>query len=181
VTRVLVSAASRHGATAEIADAIAKNLRERGMEADSIAPERVEIVCDYDAFVIGSALYAGHWLEEAVDLCQRLGPNLGGRPVWLFSSGPVGPPDGKFTKKMWTEPVDLEEVRRATGSDRHRMLAGKLVRGELSGPQRAALFFFKRLDGDYRDWQEVASFTEEVAAELGASQPDPSSKQEVGR
>lgn len=180
MTRVLVSAASRHGSTAEIAEAIAKSLHESGIDADSIPPEQVAVTSDYDAFVIGSAVYTGHWLEEAVDFCKRLGPDLAGRSVWLFSSGPVGPPDGKFTRQMWTDPVDLDEVRRATGSDRHRMLAGKLVRGELSRPQRAALFLFKRLEGDYRNWRAVSSFAEEVAAELGASQSDPSAKQEVG-
>lgn len=180
MTRVLVSAAGRHGSTAEIAESIAKTLRENGIDADCTPPEQVEVTSDYDAFVIGSALYAGHWLDEAVDFCKRLGPDLEGRPVWLFSSGPVGPPDGKFTKQMWTDPVDLDEARRVTGSDRHRMFAGKLVRSKLSRPQRAALFFVKRLDGDYRDWQEVTSFAEEVATALGAPQAVPDSKQEVG-
>lgn len=172
MTRVLVSAASRHGSTAEIAAAIAARLRESGIDADALAPERVEVQSDYDAFVIGSALYAGHWLEPAVELCERLAPVLGGRPVWLFSSGPVGPEDSSLAKKMWTDPVDLERVRETTGAAEHRMLAGKLVRSELSRAQRAALFFFKRLDGDYRDWNEVSAFADEIAATLGAPRAD---------
>lgn len=181
MSRVLVSAASRHGSTAEIAEAIAKTLREHGIDADSIPPEQVEVTSDYDAFVVGSALYTGHWLEEAVDLCDRLEPELNGRPVWLFSSGPVGPADSNLAKKMWTDPVDLEQVREKTGAVEHRMLAGKLVRSELNRAQRAGLFFFKRLDGDYRDWQLVANFAEEVAASLGTPQRGRDSKQEVER
>jgi menaquinone-dependent protoporphyrinogen oxidase len=168
VTRVLVSAASRHGSTTEIAEAIARALRERGVDADSIPPQRVEVTSDYDAFVIGSAVYTGHWLDDAIDLCKRLGPELGGRPAWLFSSGPVGPADSNLVKKMWTDPVDLEQVREATGAVEHRMFAGRLERAGLSGAQRAALFFFKRLDGDYRDWDEVAAYSEEIAAALSS-------------
>lgn len=172
MSRVLVSAASRHGSTTEIAETIARILRERGIEADATSPERVEVTSDYDAFVIGSALYTGHWLKEAIDLCGRLGPELAGRPVWLFSSGPVGPADGNFTKKMWTDPVDLEKVRGTTGAVEHRMFAGKLVRSELSRAQRAALFFFKRLEGDYRDWDEISAFANGVVTTLGAPQTD---------
>lgn len=113
--RVLVSAASRHGATAEIGEAIATALRESGLDAQFRPPERVAVTSDYDAFVLGSAVYAGHWLPDAIDLCDRIGPDLKGRPVWLFSSGPVGPEDSKLVKKMWTYPVDLEQVRERPG------------------------------------------------------------------
>ncbi|HEY2716912.1 MAG TPA: flavodoxin domain-containing protein [Solirubrobacterales bacterium] len=172
MTRVLVSAASRHGSTTEIAEAIARGLHGHGIEADAVPPEQVEVTSDYDAFVIGSALYVGHWLEPAIELCERLGPDLAGRPAWLFSSGPVGPPESSFAKKMWTDPVDLERVRQATGAAEHRMFAGKLVRSELSRAQRAALFFFRRLDGDYRDWDEISAFANEVAGALGAPRAD---------
>lgn len=170
MSRVLVSAASRHGATREIGEAIATTLRESGIDADFRPPEQVEVLSDYDAFVIGSAVYAGHWLPDALDLCERIEP---GRPVWLFSSGPVGPADSKLVKKMWTDPVDLEQVRGTTGAIEHRMFAGKLDRAGIGRAQRAALFFFKRLDGDFRDWQLVSAWAEEIAAALDASHARP--------
>jgi menaquinone-dependent protoporphyrinogen oxidase len=169
MTRVLVSAASRHGSTAEIGEAIARTLSECEIDADAVTPKQVDVTSDYDAFVIGSALYAGHWLEDAVDLCQRLGPELGDHPVWLFSSGPVGPEDSGLAKKMWTDPVDLEQVQEATKAVEHRMFAGRLNRSELGRLQRAALFFFKQLEGDYRDWNEISAFSNEIAAALGAT------------
>src|SRR5215217_7240598 len=70
--KVLVSAASRHGATSEIADELGKMLHEalheRGGGGDDVAvdvlpAERVSSVEEYDAVVLGSAVYAGHWLE----------------------------------------------------------------------------------------------------------------------
>ncbi|MGD9736046.1 MAG: flavodoxin domain-containing protein [Solirubrobacterales bacterium] len=168
MTRVLVSAASEHGASAEIAEAIASTLRESGIEADAVAPQRVEATSGYDAFVIGSALYAGHWRPAAIELCERISPGLNRRPVWLFSSGPVGPRESRLVKKMWTDPVDLEQVRARTGAVEHRMFAGKLERSRLGRGQRAALLFFKRLEGDFRDWPEIRAWATEIAAALAA-------------
>jgi menaquinone-dependent protoporphyrinogen oxidase len=63
--RVLVTAATKYGATAEIAQAIAEGLGEHGLEATVLPPEQVEGVDGYDAVVVGSAVYAGHWLKPA--------------------------------------------------------------------------------------------------------------------
>jgi menaquinone-dependent protoporphyrinogen oxidase len=58
--RVLVTAATKYGATTEIAQAIAETLGEHGLEPTIVPPERVEGVDGYDAVVVGSAVYAGH-------------------------------------------------------------------------------------------------------------------------
>ena len=60
--KVLVSAASMHGATTEIAEAIAAVLAEHGIAVTMLAPADVGGIDSYDAVVIGSALYLGHWL-----------------------------------------------------------------------------------------------------------------------
>jgi menaquinone-dependent protoporphyrinogen oxidase len=61
--RVLVTAATRYGATAEIAAAIAEG------------------VDGYDAVVVGSAVYAGHWLKPVRELVERHAGALAGRPA----------------------------------------------------------------------------------------------------
>jgi menaquinone-dependent protoporphyrinogen oxidase len=66
--------------------------------------------------VLGSAVYAGHWLKPARDLVARCGPALAARPVWLFSSGPVGDPP-----KPEEDPVDVAEVLAATSAREHRL------------------------------------------------------------
>jgi menaquinone-dependent protoporphyrinogen oxidase len=47
-------------------------------------------VAGYDAVVLGSAVYFGHWLEEARELLLRCAIAPWDLPVWIFSSGPVG-------------------------------------------------------------------------------------------
>jgi menaquinone-dependent protoporphyrinogen oxidase len=91
--RVLVAAASRHGATTEIAEAIARGLAQRGVEADARPAEGIESIDGYDAVVAGSAVYVGHWLEPARQMIEAHAAALAARPVWLFSSGPLGPPE----------------------------------------------------------------------------------------
>ncbi len=129
--KVLVSAASKHGATAEISEEIAKELREalqeRGGEGgDSVEvrpPERVNSVEDYDAVVLGSAVYAGHWLESARELAEHHAGALSERPTWLFSVGPIGDPP-----KPEEDPVDVAGILEATKARGHRVFAGKLTR-----------------------------------------------------
>jgi menaquinone-dependent protoporphyrinogen oxidase len=83
----------------------------------------------------------------------------------------VGPEDSKLVKKMWTDPVDLEQVGETTGAIEHRMFAGRLERSELGRAQRAALFLFKRLDGDFRDWPQVRAWAEEIAGAISRTEP----------
>ena len=54
---VLVTAASEHGATREIAARIGAELAEHGIDVDLEEPEKVQDLAQYDGFVVGSALY----------------------------------------------------------------------------------------------------------------------------
>jgi len=90
--KVLVRAASKHGATEEIAQTIGDALTARGIEVAVTPVDDVASVEDYDAFVAGSAVYAGSWMKSAKEFVERNAEGLRARPVWLFSSGPVGDP-----------------------------------------------------------------------------------------
>jgi menaquinone-dependent protoporphyrinogen oxidase len=164
--RVLVTAASKYGATAGIAQAIAETLTEQGFTVTLLAPEAVASVEGYDAVVLGSAVYAGHWLDPARELVARFGAALAARPLWLFSSGPVGDPSSKLAQKMGEEPVDVVGILAATKARGHRLFAGKLDRKNLRFAQRAALMAFRSLEGDFRDWAEIRAWAEGIAHDL---------------
>lgn len=165
--KVLVSAGSKHGATAEIAAAIAETLTAAGHEALAVAPERVTSVAGYDAIVLGSAVYAGHWIGSAKQLVEREGAALKVRPVWLFSSGPIGTPP-----KPEEEPADVAPMRAATGARDHRTFAGLVDRGRLGLGEKAILRMVKATDGDFRPWDDIRVWAGEIAAAL-ASIPAP--------
>src|ERR1035437_1878635 len=87
---VLVTYASKHDATQEIAERIAQTLAAAGKQAQVRPVSAAGDLAGYGAFVIGSAVYMGHWQKEAVEFVRRNRAVLAGRPVWLFSSGPLG-------------------------------------------------------------------------------------------
>jgi menaquinone-dependent protoporphyrinogen oxidase len=167
--KVLVTAASRYGATREIAEAIGAALRAQGLEADVLEPEAVADVEDYDAVVIGSALYLGHWLTPALNLLSRSAAGLGRRPVWLFSSGPVGDPSRDLVKKMDVDPAELPWIQEITDAEEHRLFAGKLDKRNLSRPQRTAMAVVRGLEGDFRDWGEIERWASGIADRIKSS------------
>jgi menaquinone-dependent protoporphyrinogen oxidase len=161
--KVLISAASRHGATLEIATAVKGILEQADVEVDLIAPERVNTVEPYDAVVIGSAVYAGRWLAPARDLIEREATTLAGKPVWLFSSGPIGDP-----AKPVEPPADGVELGRRIGAIDHQVFEGKLDRNELGFAEKAIVRVVGAAVGDYRPWDDILDWTRGIVAKLPA-------------
>ena len=62
--RVLVAYATRHGATAGIAERVAAALTAAGLSAEARPVEDVRDVEPYDAVVLGGAAYMFHWLSR---------------------------------------------------------------------------------------------------------------------
>jgi menaquinone-dependent protoporphyrinogen oxidase len=87
---VPVACASKHGSTTEVARRIAAALIENGVDAKVMRVDDVVDIACYDAVVIGSSVYFGYWMREAVALVERNRARLAGRPIWLFSVGPLG-------------------------------------------------------------------------------------------
>jgi menaquinone-dependent protoporphyrinogen oxidase len=163
---VLVTAASKHESTYEIAETIGRVLRERGFNSTVSRPEQVDDVTGYDAVVLGSAIYTGHWLEPANDFARRFAHELAQRPVWLFSSGPVGDPRRTLVQKMTADPLELPTVLAQTQARDHRILAGRLAGDHLGRAQRLSLLIFRGLQGDWRDWAEIERYASAIADAL---------------
>jgi menaquinone-dependent protoporphyrinogen oxidase len=165
--RVLVVVASKHEATAEIGAALALAIarsdvgRAAGLEAVSLPVERRPDPSAYDAVVVGSAVYVGRWLEPARTYTTGHIAALRGKPVWLFSSGPVGEPPFPAD-----EPYDVESLLRLTGARGHRSFPGRLEKSRLSFGERAMVTAMRAPVGDFRDWDAVRAWGEEIAAEL---------------
>lgn len=162
--RVLVSAASKHGATAEIAAAIGGVLLESGLEVDVLHPDEVAEVTPYDAVVLGSAVYAGRWLESAKTLIHREREALLSRQVWLFSSGPIGEP-----LLPADEPPDGTALRAFLQAVEHRVFGGRLERSRLGLGEKALMSVVHAPDGDFRPWPDVRAWASSIAAVLKAS------------
>lgn len=163
--RVLVSAASRHGSTAEIAAEIASVLVEAGIDAGVVPPDDVPSLDGWDAAVIGSAIYVGHWLAPARDLVERLAPELAERPVWFFSSGPIGDPPSPVE-----EPEDVADLVALAGARGHQVFAGRIDRKQLGLGEKVIMTALRTPEGDFRPWTDVRAWTEGIARALASEQ-----------
>jgi menaquinone-dependent protoporphyrinogen oxidase len=165
--RVLVVVASKHGATAEIGVALAQALaesddgRSAGLEAACHPVEQQPDPAPYDAVVLGSAVYVGRWLEPPRHSAAVHAAALRGRPVWLFSSGPVGEPPFPAD-----EPHDVGTLLQLTGARSHRLFPGRLEKARLSFGERAMVTAMRAPVGDFRDWDAVRAWGNEIAADV---------------
>ena len=148
--RALVAASSRHGATGAIAEEIGRTLAGHGLDVQVTPLDDVSDVSGFDAFVVGSAIYAGRWLGPARTFVDEHGAELRSRPTWLFSSGPLGDPP----KPDPDAAVKIDGLVQATGAREHHLFTGALDRSRL-GLERAIVRVVGAPDGDFRDWDDV--------------------------
>lgn len=172
--KVPVAYASRHGSTAGIAERVAAGLREAGLSAEARPVAQVTEVDGYDAFVVGAAAYMFHWLKDATRFVHRHHRLLAERPVWLFSSGPLGTDlvdeEGRDVLET-TRPKEFDELRDLVHPRGERVFFGawdpdappvglgeRLVRRMPASPDIPA--------GDFRDWAAIDAWTADIAHDL---------------
>lgn len=176
--KILVAYASRHGATKGIAERIAQTLEPRGHEVTLQPVDQVQAADGYDAFIVGSAAYAGHWLKEASEFVREHLALLASRPVWLFSSGPIGTdlvdPKGRDVLET-ARPAEFAEFDRSIHPRAASIFFGAF------DPNAKPIGFMERMGapflrmpavrqampaGDYRDWPLIEAWAEGIALEL---------------
>src|SRR5262245_22036675 len=159
---VLVAYASKHGATAGTAEGIAGTLDDHEVKAEAKSVDTVDDLGPYEAVVLGSAVYAGSWMKEAVAFAERHAGELARKPVWLFSSGPLG----DDVKDHEEQPRQLPALRRAIAPRGHRVFYGALDTTVLGFAERMIAKAVKAPVGDFRDWDAIRGWAEEIAEEL---------------
>lgn len=188
MTKVLVVYASRHGATRGIAERIGEVLRTEGLEADVATADQVAGVGTADAVVVGSAIYMGSWLKDAIDFINRNEVTLAEVPLWLFSSGPIpgsskdkGPGTDAVTDALGPEEgpgsggrKKIAEITAATYPKDHRVFLGAF---DPNDPPKALSERLVRMmpaaksilpSGDFRDWDAIEAWAHEIAATLAS-------------
>jgi menaquinone-dependent protoporphyrinogen oxidase len=177
---VLVAYASKYGATREIAERVAATLRANGLDAEARPARAAGDVAGYDAFVVGSAVYYGSWRKDAAEFVRRNQAILAERPVWLFSSGPIGAATtddrGRDVREA-AVPKEIATFAETLKPRDHRVFFGRLDRSAMGSLDRlvVSLPAFPGAAGDFRDWAEIEAWAEAIAHELA---PEPAG---VGR
>ncbi|MEX0682582.1 MAG: flavodoxin domain-containing protein [Dehalococcoidia bacterium] len=162
---VLIVVASRHGATGDIADALAVELRRHDFVVDVWGARDMPAVQGYDAVILGSAVYMGNWLPDARRFWEAERAALTTVPLWLFSSGPLGDDD----PKPHGDPDGITDIREASDARGHRVFVGKLDRKNLGFAERLAAKVVHAPEGDFRDWDDIREWARDIAAALPAA------------
>ena len=164
--KLLVTYASKYGSTAEIAEVIGQELRKRHYEAEVKSIDAVDSLAGYDAFVVGSAVYAGGWMKPAARFLRSNQDLLASHPVWLFSSGPTGQGDPNQIMDGWTFPEDLKAVLEKINPKDVILFHGKIDPDRLSSTERMIIKSVKATVGDYRDWLVVRGWVRKIDLDL---------------
>jgi menaquinone-dependent protoporphyrinogen oxidase len=165
--RVLVAYGSQFGSTAQIAERIAHILRQEGHDAAAATVDEALDPAAFDAAVVGSAVHAGHWLQTAGSFLDRNQVELTSRPVWLFSSGPLG---DRAVAAPQPEPKEVASAMRSIGPRGHRVFAGSFDRAtaDFSGLGFIANTVVRRFlpNGDWRDWDAIEAWARSISRSL---------------
>lgn len=159
--RVLVAHASKLGSTAEIARTIGDVLAAAGHAVEVLPVRDVRSLADYDAVILGSALYAAHWQSSAGKFLNRFRTPLAALPLWAFSSGPL---DHRLAGQNLPICAHALELLGTLAVRDHRTFGGKLASDAPVDPQVLKTHPI----GDFRNWAAIHDWAVAVGRDLTA-------------
>lgn len=174
--RVLVTYATKHGATGEIAEKIGEVLREAGLPTDVAPTYQVGDVTPYAAVVLGSAVYIGRWRKQAVKFLQDNEDALTHKAVWLFSTGPTGTGDPEELLKGWRFPENVQPLADHIQPRDIAVFHGVLNPDDLNFLEKWMIKNVKAPTGDFRDWDAISAWAMGIAQTLQGGEPTATNK-----
>ncbi|MET8685362.1 flavodoxin domain-containing protein [Streptomyces sp. NPDC004732] len=159
--KVLVAYATKNRSTAEIARTLTEVFRKQGIDAEMRLARDVGELQVYDAVVLGSPLYEGQWHKDARRFAKRHREALAGRPVWLFSSGPLD----ESANEGDLPPVP--SVRRISIriQAREHVTFGGCLSDDAQG-WMARMIVKAGKGGDFRDFEQISAWAQRIGATL---------------
>ena len=162
---VLVAYATRHSSTAGLADNISDVLCGLNHRVDLRYVEHVASVDDYDAVIVGSAIYEFHWLPVAKAFIQKFRQPLAAKPVAYFFGCAALKEDNEANQEavlVYIDPV-LEKYPEIVPVDIGRF-GGSVDFTRLDDFEKMVLKWVGVTDSeDWRDWDKVGAWAEKVS------------------
>ena len=168
--RILVVYASNYGSTGGVADAIGKALCSKGADVDVLLMKNAANLSSYQGIIIGSAIYMGKWLPEAIDFVKKNREILRQVPVAYFLACMTlckPTEENKVKTLAYLDPVlkAIPEIKPVgIGA-----FAGALDYNNLSWLNKKILKSKGTPEGDFRDWKAIRAWAEESAFTISVS------------
>lgn len=170
--KILVTYASRFGATAGVAEAIGKTLAELGAPVDVLPMKDVVDLTAYRAVVAGSAINGGVWLPEALQFVRAHQAELRQRPFAAFLvCMTLSMKNGEQYRSSIANWLDLVQALVRPVSE--GLFAGALDIRKIPSFSdrlkfRLSVLFGVWKEGDHRDWNAIRAWAESLYPVLNA-------------
>ena len=158
--RVLTVSGSTRGGTEGLAHLVADDLRDEGVNVDLLPPSQVKNPDDYNAVVVGGALYSSRWHRQARQFVRQHTGELRQRPTFFFSSGPL---DDSASRSTIPPVRQVKALMGRVSARDHMTFGGRLAR-DATGFAASAVA--KKNSGDWRDAAQVQAWAKSIAAQL---------------
>ncbi|MFJ9084445.1 flavodoxin domain-containing protein [Streptomyces sp. NPDC102384] len=163
--RVLIAYGTTNGSTAEIAERIGDVLSKEGCVTTVRSADAAwRNVVEYDAVVLGGALYAGRWHRDARRFARRARRELTVRPVWLFSSGPL---DASASDRDIAPVSGVRRIAARIDARGHVTFGGRLDENARGRMARMLVNSWK--GGDFRDFEHISAWARGIADDVGSA------------
>jgi menaquinone-dependent protoporphyrinogen oxidase len=171
---ILVAYASWAGSTAEVAEAVAGELRAGGSVVDVRPAREVTDLTPYGAVVLGGAVRAGRLHADASRFVARHRDGLVGLPVAYFVACLTMKSDtaesraasDKFLNGLRERFPEVKPA--AVGLFGGALKCDAESLSKLPLGQRLVLTAMKKMAGDYRDWDAIKQWARDVRSTLEA-------------
>lgn len=173
---ILLAYATRYGSTEEVAESIARTLREHGLAVDFRPVQGVSALLNYRAVVLGAPLYIGQLPKEFMHFLTAHQTELAERPVALFALGPLHDDPKELQRSVeqlakelakfpWLQPVAVKVFAGAYDPDKLRFPDNLIARMPVSPLHGAPAF-------DGRNWPVIRAWANEIASQLSPIEAD---------
>ncbi|MGE0972432.1 menaquinone-dependent protoporphyrinogen IX dehydrogenase [Klebsiella sp. WOUb02] len=171
--KTLILFSTRDGQTREIASFLASELKELGVDADTLNLNRADAVAwhDYDRVVIGASIRYGHFHPAVDRFVKKHLQSLNALPGAFFSVNLVARKPEKRTPQ--TNSYTRKFLLSSPWQPQHSaVFAGALRYPRYSWYDRMMIRLIMKMTGGetdtskevvYTDWQQVANFAREIA------------------
>lgn len=169
--KILVTYATTHGSTREVAGVVAETMRSRGLQVEVEPVQQVRSLDAYQAVVLGVPLYMFRWQNSGRRFLSRHRRQLcNGTPIAIFTGGATADEKGKVdddAKEVIRKSVDKELAK----FDWLKPLSVEIIGGRfdpehLRFPWNLIPALKQTPANDQRDWQAIRAWAGSLAEQF---------------
>ena len=157
--KILVAYTSQYGSTGGVAEAIGKELCGKGAKVDVCLMKNVKNLSSYPGVVVGSAIFRGKWMPEAVNFVKANAEVMSRIPVAYFMVCMTMHQPGEDNRRKvlaYLDPV-LQTISQVKPVD-IEPFAGVMNYSNLSWFNKKIIISKGVPEGDFRNWEAIRAW-----------------------